>query len=157
SVQIVGPQSRVSGIISLKTDPVDLSGKSQDFTERVGLIVPDPTVKVSGNELVQFHGVIHNVVVVKTIEPVDIVALDLDPTLRMQLSSTTGSIQVQGNQLDLENLHQGDATLDIECSKITKPGTYTLQTKPSVPRGLVVLSYTPETVTLTVTKGSTDQ
>ncbi len=157
SVQIVGPESRVKGIDSLRTDPVDLNGKSQDFTERVGVAVPDPSIKVAGNEMVQFHGTIHKVIVVKTIEPVDIVALDLDPSLKMQLSSTTGSIQVQGSQLDLENLRQGDATLDVECSTITKPGVYTLKTKPSVPRGLVVLNYTPETVTLTVTKGNSGQ
>ena len=156
-VQIVGPESRVKGIDSIKTDPVDLNGKSQDFTERVGLALPDPEVKVAGNEMVQFHGVIQKVVIVKTIEPVDIVALDLDPKLKMQLSSTTGSIQVQGSQLDLENLRQGDATLDVECSKITKPGVYTLPAKPSVPRGLVVLSYSPEKVTLTITQGSGGQ
>ncbi len=156
-VQIVGPQSRVDPIESLKTDVVDLNGKSQDFTQRVGLSLPDPTVKVAGNEMVEFHGVIQKVIVVKTIAPVDIVALDLEPSLHMQLDSTSGQIQVQGSQLDLENLRQGDATLDVECSGITRPGVYTLETRPSVPRGLVVLSYAPEKVTLTVTRGGPGQ
>jgi YbbR domain-containing protein len=156
-VQIVGPKSRVKGVDSLKTDPIDLNGKAQDFTERVGVAVSDPTVKVLGNEMVQFHGIIRKVIVVRTIEPIDIVALDLDPNLRMQLSATTGSIQLQGSQLALENLRQGDATLDVECSQIKGPGVYTLPTRPSVPVGFVVLSYTPERVTLTISKGNSGQ
>lgn len=156
-IEIVGPQSRVSKITSVQTNPVNIDGRSNDFSERVGLSLPQPTIKVSGSDVVDVHGVIEKVIVVKTIQPVDIVALDLEPTLRMQLNTTTGRIQVQGSQLDLENVRQGDATLDVECSKITKPGVYTLPVKPSVPRGLVVLSYRPEKVTLTVTKGGGSQ
>lgn len=153
SVQIAGPASRVNPITSIQTDPINLDGKSADFTEQVGLALPSPNITITGNQAVEFHGIMQKIIVVKTIEPVDIVALDLAPNLRMQLDTTTGEIQVQGGQLDLANLKQGDATLDVECSQIMRPGVYTLPTTPSVPRGMVVLSYAPEKVTLTVTRG----
>lgn len=152
-VEIAGPKSRVDPIKEIHTDPINLNGKSEDFTERVGLALPDPSIQVPGNQMVEFHGAVQKVIVVKTIEPVDIVALDLEPNLKMQLSTTTGEIQVQGSQLALSDLKQGEATLDVECSQITQPGTYTLVTKPSVPRGLVVLNYAPQKVTIRVTRG----
>lgn len=157
AVEIAGPASRVGPLTTIQTAPIDLDGKSSDFTEQVGLALPGPSITVSGNQTVEFHGIIQKIIVVKTIEPVDIVALDLASRLRMQLDTTTGEIQVQGSQLDLANLKQGDATLNVECSQITKPGVYTLPTTPSVPRGLVVLSYAPERVTLTVTRGGSGQ
>jgi YbbR domain-containing protein len=154
-VEVVGPESKVSEISTITTDTIDLTGKTSDFTEKVGLAIGDPVVHVLGNEQVEFHGVIQKIIIIKTIEPVDVVALDLQPSFTMASDYKTGQIELQGGQLDLESLKPGDVTLDVECSQIHSPGVYTLPVKPSVPLGITVLNFTPERVTLTITRGST--
>lgn len=152
-VEISGPASKVDEITTLTTNPVDLSGKTADFTQTVGLSINDPVISVLGNDAVQFHGVIQKIIIIKTVAPVDVVAIDLSPSFTMTTTNRTGQVQLQGGEVDLENLKPGDVTLNVECSQIRQPGVYTLPVKPSVPAGLTVLSYAPQRVTLTITRG----
>lgn len=152
-VVIEGPQSRVGSIADVSTGPIDLAGKTADFTTRVDLDVSDPTVRVIGNDSVEFHGIVQPIVIIKTIEPIDIVPMDLAPDLRLKADVTTGSIRVQGNQLAIERIKPGDITLTVDCAQIRGPGVHVLPTKPSVPAGISVLGFSPQTVSLTITRG----
>lgn len=152
-VVVEGPQSRVDAVADVSTDPIDLTGKSADFTARVELDVTDPTIRIIGNESVEFHGMVQPIVIIKTIEPIDIVPMDLAPDLRLRADVTTGSIRVQGNQLAVERIKPGDITLSIDCAQIRGPGVHVLPTKPTVPPGITVLGFSPQTVTLTITRG----
>lgn len=151
-VEISGPARKVNDITTLTTDPVDLSGKTADFTQTVGLSINDPVISVVGNNAVQFHGVIQKIIIIKTIAPVDVVAVNLNPAFTMTTTDKTGQVQLQGGEVDLENLKPGAVTLNVECSQIKSPGVYSLPVKPSVPPGLTVLSYTPQHVTLTISR-----
>ncbi len=152
-VTVEGPQSRVDAVADVSTDPVDLAGRTADFTSRVDLNVSDPTIRIIGNDSVEFHGVIQPIIIIKTIEPVDIIPMDLAPDLRLRADVTTGSIRIQGDQLAVEKIKPGDITLTVDCAQIRGPGAHILPTRPSVPSGITVLGYSPQSVTINITRG----
>lgn len=152
-VEIEGPKSRVDAIADVSTAPIDIAGRSSDFSVRVPLESPDPTIRFGDNGSVEFHGIVRPIVMVRTIEPVDVISLGLPPDLRLRADVTTGSVRIQGSQLAVEGLKPGDITLTVDCSKIRGPGLYILPVKPSVPKGINVEGFTPEAVTLTITRG----
>ncbi len=152
-VEIEGPRSKVEAIGTVTTADVSIEGRDSDFTTPVDVALGDSNVSVVGNQMVDFHGVIQEITMIKTLDPVDVVALDLAPDLRLNSSMTSGSVNLQGTELAVEQVKPGDVTLDVDCSKIKAPGVYSLPTKASVPKGMVALSYSPETVTLTISAG----
>jgi len=59
---------------------------------------------------------------------------------------------VQGSQLLLEKVNTEDFMLTFDCSGIEEPGTYELEVSPDVPRGVLVLKYSPTSVEVEITR-----
>ena len=150
TVELKGPASIIGGMLNVPTGDIDLSGKTETFTTRVSLQIGENIEIVSGEKLVEFHGIIQERVVVETFEPVDIITLDLEPELYIENQIESGLIQVQGTQNRIHDLEPGQMRLEIDCSGIAYPGTYTLPVKPDVPLGMLVLNYRPQNVTYVV-------
>jgi hypothetical protein len=149
-VKVEGPESRVENLETVNTEKIDLTGKKDDFTVRVQIDHSDSLVRFPGGDVVEFHAIIQEAIILKTFEPVDIVRIDLSPDLVVVDGENTGSIKLQGSQLLIEKVGREQVRLVVDCSLINSPGTYTLPTRPDVPLGLLVLNYDPVEITLTV-------
>jgi hypothetical protein len=149
-VTVEGPKSHVSELKAIQTEEIDLTGKKENFTVRVGLEYEDELLNFPGGEYVEFHGVIQEKIIVKSFENVDIIALDLEPEYILADVMPSGIIKVQGTQLLLEKIRTEQIRLTVDCSDIITPGTYNLQVRPDVPLGLVVLSFEPQEVQIQV-------
>ena len=144
TVEVEGPESQIADLESIPTEEIDISGKQEDFTVRVPLIIDEGITILSGESVVEFHGVIHERVILKTFENIDIVTLDLEPDLNVVSAPSSGTIQVQGTQNVLFDTDPGQLQLVVDCSGIASPGTYTLPVKPDAPIGLLILNYQPQ-------------
>ncbi|MFW6223397.1 MAG: YbbR-like domain-containing protein [Spirochaetota bacterium] len=152
TVEIEGPSSHVESIEEITTEDIDLAGRREDFSVRVRLQRPDPLVSFLGGDVVEFRGIIEEAVVLHTFEPVETVVLGLDPQLEIEGTLPSGTVRVQGRQLEVEELDPDQVQLIIDASSITSPGTYRLSARPDVPQGLIVLRYEPTEVEVTVTE-----
>jgi hypothetical protein len=150
SVEVEGPEEVVNDVEVVRTEEIQLSGRRDDFTVRVRLDKPDPLIRFPGGSIVEFRGIIEETVVLRTIEPVEVVLLDLEADLSLVSSLPTGLVRVQARQVDLEEVTPSQVQIVVDASEIDGPGTYTLDTRPSVPQGLVVLRYEPRTVEVAV-------
>ena len=150
TVQVEGPRSHVEGLKEVKTEEIDLTGRNADFTLRVRLDSRDSLIVFPGGDIVEFEGLIQETVLLKTFEPVGIIAMDLDPRFVTAEPLPEGSVKVQGNQAALEAVDSIQVRLMVDCSGIAEEGTYTLKTVPDLPAGLMVLMYEPEEVILNV-------
>lgn len=149
-LKVEGPRSHVTNLKTIKTERIDLSGKKENFTVRVNVQQDDPLVRFPGGNVVEFHAIIQETVILKTFQPVDIVRMDLNPDFIVISGQKTGFIRVQGTQLVIEKVRPEQVRLIVDCSDITSPGVYTLPAKPDIPLGLLVLHYEPVEVTLEV-------
>jgi YbbR domain-containing protein len=150
TVEIEGPREIVNDVEVVRTEEIELSGRQEDFTVRVRLNRPDSLIRFPGGSIVEFRGIIEETVVLRTIEPVEIVLLDLDPDLRLTSALPTGLVRVQARQVDLDEVTPSQVQIVVDASAVDEPGTYTLDARPSVPQGLVVLRYEPTTVEVDV-------
>jgi hypothetical protein len=150
TVEVEGPAEVVGDVEVIRTEEIELSGRRDDFTVRVRLNRPDPLIRFPGGSIVEFRGIIEETVVLRTIEPVEVVLLDLGAELRLVSALPTGLVRVQARQIDLEEVTPSQVQIVVDASEIDGPGTYTLDARPSVPQGLVVLRYEPTTVEVEV-------
>lgn len=151
TVEVRGPAGIVEGMDRVMTGDIDLNGKTETFTMRVPLEISEELSVISGEKVVEFHGIIQEQIILKTFEDVDIITLDLEPQFEVKNRVGPGSIQIQGTQNFLLALEPGQLRLAVDCGAITAPGTYRLPVKPDVPLGLLVLNYQPQEVTYVIT------
>ncbi|MFP4549369.1 MAG: YbbR-like domain-containing protein [Spirochaetales bacterium] len=150
NVTIEGPRSRIDNVTQVLTEAIDLSGRTDDFTESIRLTRPDPLVRFPGGTVVDFRALIAESVVQRVYDSVDISVLDLDPSLTVSSPIPSGLIRVQGRQLDLDTVASDRIGLVVDASRITEPGTYQVAVRPQIPPGLVVLSIQPSQIEITV-------
>ncbi|WP_455382165.1 CdaR family protein [Salinispira pacifica] len=152
TVEVVGPRSHVDKIESIHTEDIDLTGRVEDFTVQVRLNLGDPLLRLPGGNVVEFRGVIQESVVLQTFDQANVVVVNLPPGLSVQGELPTGSIRVQGKQVELEAIKPDQVRLVADASGITRPGTYTLPARPDLPSGILVLRYEPSRITINVVR-----
>ena len=147
-IEVIGPKSRIEGILELQTEAIDLTGRNEDFTLRTTIDLERDLVELVGSNLVEFSGRIQERIISRTFEVVDITPEGLKDSLVIIGGPPTGSMRVSGPQLVLENIDRRTVRLVIDCSVFEEPGSYEIPTLPVVPRRLTVSGYQPEIVTL---------
>ena len=80
----------------------------------------------------------------------EITILDLDPAFRVVSPLPTGTISVQGKQLDLEGIPDARVSIIVNAAIVNQAGTYELPTRPQIPSGILVLGIDPARIELTV-------
>lgn len=150
SVSVTGPKSMVTQVDAVRTEEIDLSGRSEDFTVPTRLIRPSSVLTIPGGETVEFHAVIKPSVVVEKLQDVAIVVAELDPELVLLSPLPPASLTAQGLQLDFGALKPGEINLMVDCSGVEEPGLFTLPLSVNVPENILVLDYEPRTVILSV-------
>ncbi len=147
---VEGPASHVEQLKFVPTEEISLDGRSEDFYVRTGLAVKDPYLSFPSGDSVGFQGVITETVIMKNVENIGIIYIDLPSGLKVDMAELSGSMRVQGKQLLLESTSTDDFSLLADCSDIYKPGVYDIELSPAVPAGAAVLRYIPERVTIRI-------
>ena len=152
SVEIEGLESTIEDLKAVETEPIELDGRKEDFTLRLRLKRPDQFSSFPGGDTVEFFGIVQEKTILKTVENIDLIALDLSNELLVSGVPGDTQLTVQGNQLMLEKVDTEDFMLTFDCSGIEEPGIYELKVTPDVPQGVVVLKYSPTRVEVEVTR-----
>jgi len=153
SVTVVGPRSVMEGLDKIRTETIDISERYEDFTVSSRLVKPGATVSFPGGEVVEFRGVIREAILVRTLANIPVGMIDLPSYLVPVGEPLQGSITLQGSQLELEELKEGDISFTIDCSNITRPGVYTLPVRVDLPAYFTVLNYLPREMELELKRG----
>ena len=152
SVTVVGPRSIVEGLQTIKTEEIDISGQFEDFIVSARLVKPDNSVYIPGGEVVEFHGIIVESIVVEKYSDLSLVVIDLPETLEIISPIPQASITVQGRQLLLSGISRDQFNFMIDCSGISVPGEYSLPVMVNIPEDLTVLDYYPKEAVIIVGK-----
>lgn len=156
AVAIEGPRDRIDLVTQVFTEEISLAGRTNDFSESVRLVRSDPLIRFPGGTVVDFRALITESVIQRVYEPVDITILDLAAELTVVSPIPTGTIRVQGRQLDLDTIDSERIGLIIDASRIAAPGEYRVAVRPQIPSGLVVLGIEPSQIEIVV-EAETDQ
>jgi YbbR domain-containing protein len=144
NVLIAGPRSLVETIQSIKTEGIDLSGKTENFSLPVKLVSPNDLIILKDATKTEFQCIINMVIVEKIIE-VRIKPVDLNAGLRIDSRLPPfGNLDIKASPDFLDSFQQDSVSLALDCSNIKSAGRYVIRTKPIIPEGVVVVRYSPE-------------
>ena len=150
TVTAVGPESQMAELEALKTELIDLSGRNRDFSLVTRIIPPSSQISIPGGQILEFRGVIEEIILTETFEEMEVVMLDLSADFKLANALPKVSMTVQGSQLAVEGTRPGELTFFIDGSDIQAPGAYTLPLRVDVPSGLAVLELEPQEVVIEV-------
>ena len=150
TVDVEGPRSILEDLTQILTEEIDLTGRTEDFSERIRLSRPSPLVEFPGGNVVDFRALISETRIQSTFEGFPVNVLGLDPRFEVVSDPVTATIRVQGKQLDLEGVPADRFEVSVDASRIEGSGSYMLTTVALVPSGIVVLSIDPPAIEVTV-------
>jgi YbbR domain-containing protein len=151
-VAMSGPSRLMESINDIKTDPVDIDGRKNDFNVMVNIANPNPALlSIRGDAYAEFRCVIRPSVPVRNIDGIAIDITGLDLMFESELGVKTGSVRLEAGQSLLDNFSVRSGFLSVDCSSITEPGTYTLPVKVDLPEGFILIKCEPDEVAVTVT------
>jgi YbbR domain-containing protein len=149
-VSVEGEADAIIGLAEAPTDPVTISGATQDVIQDVGLALPDGVVPAGGEDV--------KVRVTVTIRPVagsrsfdaGIITSGRQAGLDYRLSTDHAIALVGGPVADLDRIDPAEFTLLAQVGGLA-PGVHEVTLTANLPIGLTLVSVDPPTVNVTVT------
>jgi hypothetical protein len=125
---IDGPAGLMGGISELYTEPIDLNGRSGDFSVTINVLNRDPLIIIRGSGTSEFHGIVSQIIPVRNILNVPIAITGIRGDFSGELEIKTGNIHIEGeNQDEVEEFDPHPDFLRVDCSGISEPGIYVLR------------------------------
>ncbi|HSV56524.1 MAG TPA: CdaR family protein [Magnetospirillaceae bacterium] len=149
-VEIEGPASLVRLAEDVTTESIELSGRREDFSKTVRILLRDALLSIKGPGTVEFRASIQRSVAFRSFEGLNLSVEHLAPGLAVAGELPAGTLRVVGPRDDLSFLVPLDGTLHLDLGFIAEPGVYTVPVKVRVPAGIAADAWTPGAVTLTI-------
>lgn len=146
-VTVFGSQSFISEAATIRTQPIDIAGATDDIVRTVSLDLP-ADVSVSGGTSVTVTIQIESAQGRQTLG-VTAVAVGLDPDLSVRGALPLVEVVLLGELPTLQALRPNDITATINLSGLGE-GTHTVSVAVSAPTEVSVASISPETVEITL-------
>lgn len=149
-VEIVGPESAVSKVNEVGTEPIELSGRNGDFTLKARIARGNPLVTVPATDVVELRGLVVKSMALKSYAAVAVVASALEDHLALSEPLPAVKLGLKSALVDLKAFELPPDALSVDFSSVRKPGVYTLPIATKLPEGLSVESLVPDSVTVKV-------
>lgn len=149
-VQVVGSKSLVEKTTFLETSPINVNGKSSDFTQKVNVINYNNRLILSDIKEVTASVKIIPIRITKQVESSEIFYYSLKDGFAIENSENTYKITVSGNKNELDNFVLSPLSVQVDCSNISTTGIYELPLMVIVPDGITVDKIEPNIVEITV-------
>ena len=150
-IVVAGPMGAIESTTELRTEAIDLEGRSGDFRMTVNVVNPNQFFMFNNGETAEFRGIVRPSVPVRNFEGIPITIIGLDPLFEADFGGRTGSVRLEGNQDNLDSYRPDENFLTVDCSGLTEPGTYTLPVTLNLPGGFTLIKHEPEELAVTIT------
>ncbi|MDR0637474.1 MAG: hypothetical protein LBG27_00990 [Spirochaetaceae bacterium] len=124
-IRIEGPEGLVRRYTELSTEAIDLEGRNADFTVITRVANPDPLIALQGESIIEFHGEVRPVLIIRSFTAVPVEARNLNEQLRFAEPPEFGELRLEGPQNELE-AWKSEGNVFVDCAAITNPGEYDL-------------------------------
>jgi YbbR domain-containing protein len=149
-VQIIGPESAISRLSDMTTEPIELTGKMSDFAVKARIVHSSALVQVSGSDVVEFRGTVEKSMAVKSFVAMAILAENLQADLVLETPLPTARINVKSASSDVHAIDLPPGAVAVDFSGLRRPGSYTLPVVVVLPEGISLESLEPASVTVRI-------
>ena len=155
TVLVDGPDEVIDRLISVSTEPIDISGASETLTT-ISPIVGLPegvTVIEPANGTVDVVVQIRQIGVRQPLPAQSIQVVGLGPGLTATVSPEAVAVTVVATEEQIGSLTTNDLSIQVNLTDFTE-GTYTLEPVVALPPNVTWVSSDPATVTVTISRSS---
>lgn len=149
-VEVAGPASLMEKLNDAVTEPLELTGRSDNFSLRTKIAARDPLVSLLSTNLIEFDAVVKKALVFRNFQDLELRMVGLDEGLTVVTRLPHGSARIAASSHELEAFVATDGALELDLSEIHRPGVYTVAVVPRFPAGFDVESWVPMVLTLSV-------
>ncbi|HQO65277.1 MAG TPA: CdaR family protein, partial [Spirochaetales bacterium] len=149
-MEIAGPSSAMEKLADAATDPIELTGRSDNFELRTKVQLRDPLLVLLSSNLVDFSAEVKKALVYRNFQGLELSYVGLRDGLALLEFGTMGAARVAASSVELEAFATGPGLLEADLSNIEKPGVYTVAVSPRFPAGFDVETWSPMVQTVTV-------
>lgn len=143
AVEITGPRSLVGKILSVSTEPYDLSGLSEDASGGARIQPPSTLIELTSSDSVEIRVAVRQAFAKKTFDYVPIALIGLSPKLTVAGKLPGGMLTVSGAQADLDAFELEEGTLYMDLTSVSLAGSLILPVQASLPPELTVVAQEP--------------
>ena len=145
-----GPESLISKIEKVITEPVALDGRTKDFVQKVIPVNKNSRLFIDKDQEIEVAISIKQKIESKKIVDIPIEIYNLLPHFEAKLEQATVAMSIKGLYTDVENY--SISKVFVDASTISEIGTYTLPILYQLSDSLVVEQITPHQVVLAITE-----
>ncbi len=150
-VEVAGPASVMGSLGDAATEPIELTGRADNFSVATRIALRDPLVSLLSSRSIDFSAEVKKALVYRSYQDLEIRLSGLRDGLATD-DAFTGAARLAGSSLELESFKPGVGVLEADLSAIAEPGTYAVAVTPRFPAGLDVESWSPMVISITVGK-----
>jgi YbbR domain-containing protein len=149
-IEVAGPASLMEEIDDVATEPIELTGRSENFTVRTSLSARNPLLFFLTSDTFVFTAEIRKTLVYRIFKDLSVSFTGLTEGLSVREPEPAGSARVAASSVELDGFVPADGVLEADLSRITQPGVYSVPVIPRFPAVFDVESWSPVVVTVTV-------
>jgi YbbR domain-containing protein len=150
SAMIEGPASQMENVMSISTEPLDISGRYNDFSVMLALVKPEPLFTVISGSHVRYSATVREYGIEKEFSSIPITAVNLRDDFTVKITPESGAVRLRGGRSLIENFTPDGDMLTVDCSGITGEGSFTLPVGARPDDSFSTSFFEPETVTVEV-------
>lgn len=152
TVTVAGPPAVLENLTFVETEPVDITGATQNVSVDVGLAnLPDGVVLIEpASGLVSVIVQIQQQSVDQTLPGLPVAVTGLGPGLTATLTPAEVSIEISASSAQVPELVNGAVVVSVDTTGLG-PGTYSMTPRIIVPAGVEWDSAVPSTIQVTIT------
>jgi len=157
-VEVAGPASVMEKFADAATTPIELTGRSDNFSVGATIALRDPFVRLLSADSIEFSAQVKKALVFRNYQDLELGFIGLREGLALELPSpaVAGSARVAASSVELESFAPSPGTLEVDLSSVDGPGAYVVAVVPRFPAGFDVESWSPVAVTVNVIEASVE-
>jgi YbbR domain-containing protein len=153
-VEVAGPAEALSDIVSIRTEPLNLTGKTSSFDQSVRLINPNDKVSLSASQA-NVHVEIRQIDTALIFEDILIELRGANPNYDYSLNPDRVDITIRGGLSGISEASSDEVRPRIDLSGL-EPGVHDIPVSVALPSGVSLDTVSPLQIEVTITvKGDT--
>ncbi len=149
-MEVAGPSSVMDELADAATEPIELTGRSDNFELRTKVQLRDPLLVLLSANVVDFSAEVKKALVYRNFQGLELGYVGLRDGLALLAADATGAARVAASSAELEAFTPGPGLLEADLSDVERPGVYVVAVSPRFPSGFDVETWSPMVQTVTV-------
>jgi hypothetical protein len=149
-IEVAGPSSVMAKLVDAATEPIELTGRSDNFASKTRIALRDPLVSLLSANSFDFSAEVKKALVYRNFQDLELALIGLREGLALRSEAPPGSARVAASSAELEAFAPGQGSLVADLSGIADAGVYSVAVTPRFPAGFDVESWQPMVINVAV-------